>query len=60
MEKTKKYLEVIVKPKNGNDFVNPLLLSEAHLIAGMAKENRELVVTCKEVPLSTWKALFVY
>ena len=56
--KKKSILMCIVTMHDGNTFVNPLKLSEVHLISKMAKENASIKVERLEIDEKTYKYHF--
>jgi molybdopterin biosynthesis enzyme len=56
--KTKNYLRVIVKRHDGTYFLNPLKLSEAHLLNKLARENADLSVSFRSISIAEYKAIF--
>lgn len=56
--KTYQYLHVIVTNKNGTKFLNPLKLSEAHIISKIAQENESLTITLKICSKEQYKLRF--
>lgn len=57
--KTKKYLQVLGRRKDGTLFSNPLKLSEVNLISRLAQENEFLTrVRCVEVSEAEYNAIF--
>lgn len=58
MKGMKKMLYCIVTMYSGDTFSNPLKLEEAHLVSQLAKENRRVLVTYREVTKEQYKSYF--
>ena len=56
--KDRKYLKCVITRNDGSTFTNPLLLSEAHFITKMAKENEKVLVTCETAHEDEFKSIF--
>lgn len=56
--KMKKYLKLTITRYDGSTFINPLKLSEVHLISKASQENKSILVELKEMDSRYYKLTF--